>query len=357
VHGGDARLPADYFDGRSARAQPARVQHERGQLVISFDGGERRVPLAQVQWPERQRHGARIAHFAAASGGGSLQCDDSAAWDAFVRGLPASSARDGLVVRAQQSWRGVLAAVLLLVVLLAAGYLWGVPLAARGVVAALPLEADATVGRVALQSVEGRWLKPSQLPAEHKARLAAAFARMVAAAYPDVATRPAYDLRFHASTIGPNAFALPGGTIVLTDELVALLPGRDDAVLGVLAHELGHVRARHGMRLVVQVSLLGAATSAALGDFSSVLAGVPALLGQMAYSRDAEREADAESVRMMKAAGLSPLAMVEFFERARAWRESEEGRRKGAGFDIGIAFSSHPADAERIAFFRDAAVR
>jgi Zn-dependent protease with chaperone function len=347
-----ASLSADYFDGRSARARPARVRHERGELVIAFDDGERRVPLTQVQWPERQRHGARIAHFSAESGGGSLQSNDAAAWDAFVRTLPA--ARDGLVVRAQQSWRGVIVAVVLLVALLAAGYRWGVPLAAQGVVAVIPLEADAAVGRIALQSVEGRWLKPSQLPAEHRARLASAFERMVAAAFPDSASRPSYDLRFHAGTIGPNAFALPGGTIVLTDELVALLPERDDAVLGVLAHELGHVRARHGMRLVVQVSLLGAATSVALGDFSAVLASVPALLGQMAYSRDAEREADAESVRLMKAAGLSPLAMVAFFERVRAWRDSDEGRRKGADFDPGIAFSSHPADEERIAFFRNA---
>jgi Zn-dependent protease with chaperone function len=348
-----ALLAADYFDGRSARARPARVHLERGELVIAFDGGERRVPLTQVQWSERQRHGARIAHFTAAGGGGSLQCDDSASWDAFVRALPA--AREGLVVRAQQSWRGVLVAVVLLVAVLAAGYRWGVPLAARGVVAVIPLEADAAVGRVALQSVEGRWLKPSQLASEHRARLAAAFERMVAAAFPDPASRPSYDLRFHASTIGPNAFALPGGTIVLTDELVTLLPDGDDAVLGVLAHELGHVRARHGMRLVVQVSLLGAATSAALGDFSGVLASVPALLGQMAYSRNAEREADAESVRLLKAAGLSPLAMVAFFERARVWRDSDEGRRKGADIDPGIAFSSHPADEERIAFFRDAA--
>jgi Zn-dependent protease with chaperone function len=350
--GDAASLAADYFDGRSARARPARVRHEHGEVVIAFDDGERRVPLAQVQWPERQRHGARIAHIAAASGGGSLQSNDAAAWDAFVRDLP--RAREGLVVRAQQSWRGVLVAVLLLVGLVAGGYHWGVPLAARAVVAVMPLDADVAVGRVALQSVEGRWLKPSQLSVEHRARLAAAFARMVAAAFPDPASRPAYDLRFHASTIGPNAFALPGGTIVLTDELVALLPERDDAVLGVLAHELGHVRARHGMRLVVQVSLLGAATSAALGDFSAVLASVPALLGQMAYSRDAEREADAESVRLMKAAGLSPLAMVEFFERARAWRDSDEGRRRGAGIDVGIAFSSHPADEERIAFFKNA---
>jgi Zn-dependent protease with chaperone function len=308
-----------------------------------------------VQWPERQRHGARVAHFAPHTGGGSLHGDDALSWDAFVRDLPpAARARESWVVRVQQSWRGTFVAAALLVAVGVAGYLWGVPLAARGVLAVTPPEADAAVGRLALEGVEGRWLQPSKVAVADRERLASAFARLVEAAFPDPRTRPVYALRFHASRIGPNAFALPGGTIVITDELLQLMQGRDDAVLGVLAHELGHVRARHGMRMLVQVSLIGAATSVALGDFSSVLAGVPALLGQMAYSRDAEREADAESVRLLRAAGLSPVVMVEFFERARAWRSGPEGRRLGADADLGIAFSSHPADAERIAFFRDA---
>lgn len=350
------RVEVDYFDGRSARPQRARVSADGGELRIEFTGGERRVPLADVQWPERQRHSPRIAHFAPRAGGGSLHGDDTLAWDAFVRTLPAAArARESWVVRVQQSWRGTLVAAALVVAVGVAGYLWGVPLAARGVLAVTPLEADATVGRLALEGVEGRWLQPSAVAPADRERLVSAFARLVDAAFPEPRTRPVYELRFHASRIGPNAFALPGGTIVVTDELLQLMEGRDDAVLGVLAHELGHVRARHGMRMLLQVSLIGAATSAALGDFSSVLAGVPALLGQMAYSRDAEREADAESVRLLRAAGLSPAVMVEFFERARAWRAGPEGRRLGAGADLGIAFSSHPADAERIDYFRNAA--
>ena len=346
-------VEVDYFDGRSSRARRARLRLDDGELLIAFEGGERRVAPTDVQWPERQRHGSRVAHIEPRAGGGSLHCDAAAAWDAFVASLP--RAHESLVVRAQQSWRGVAVAAVLLLAVAVGGYLWGVPLAARGVVALLPASADAAIGQVALDSVQGRWLKPTAAASEDRARLAAAFARMVEASFPDSSTRPAYELRFHASRIGPNAFALPGGTIVVTDELLALLNGRDDAVLGVLAHELGHVQARHGMRLLVQVSLIGTATSLALGDFSTVLAAVPALLGQMAYSRDAERQADAQAVRMMKAAGLSPAAMVEFFERARKWQLSDEGRKMGANVDLGIAFSSHPADAERIATFRDAA--
>jgi Zn-dependent protease with chaperone function len=179
-------------------------------------------------------------------------------------------------------------------------------------------------------------------------------------------------LHFHAAPrLGANAFALPGGIIVLTDELLQRLPD-DEVVLGVLAHELGHVRQRHGMRMLVQTTLLGAATSVAFGDFSTLLAGAPALLGQLAYSRDFERDADAEAISMLRANGISPLVMIELFEaiarpstksaeaaasappsdRAASNGEAAPERRSS---DLGIAFSSHPADQERIARFRAAA--
>ena len=82
-----------------------------------------------------------------------------------------------------------------------------------------------------------------------------------------------------------------------------------------------------------------------------MLAGVPALLGQMAYSRDVEREADPESSAVLRAAGLSPEVMVELFERARS------GWAAGATTPTGIALAWHPADAERVALFREAARR
>src|SRR4030095_10063794 len=116
------------------------------------------------------------------------------------------------------------------------------------------------------------------------------------------------------SRIGPNAFALPGGTIILTDDLVKRV-GADEAVLiGVLGHELGHLRHRHGMRMLIEVGALGAIASVLVGDFSTLLASMPVWLGQAAYSRDAEREADAEAVRVLRASGASPAVMVGFFE-------------------------------------------
>ena len=355
-----APLAANYFDGVSARAQRVQLRIQAGVMLVDGDGVALRLPLGQVQWPERTRHGARVAHFRS---GGSVQALAASAWDAWARDVGIS---ESAVVKAQQSWRGVLLAVLLLLAFAAAGYQWGVPWLARSALAALPASADRAIGDAALRSFDDVLLLPSAVPAARQQQVREALAQAVARTDP-AGQRPAYELRFHTSPkrgegpgtktrLGPNAFALPGGLIVVTDDMLALLQGRDDVLIGVLGHELGHVRRRHGMRMLVQATLIGTAAGLAWGDFSSVLAAAPALLGQSAYSRDFEREADDDAVALLRANGISPAVMVELFERLGASRAPASADTKG-GFDLGIALASHPADAERMQRFRDAAAR
>jgi predicted Zn-dependent protease len=336
-----AFIACDYFDGLSARPRPVRLQLESGWLVIAGEQSTTRVKLADVQWPERRRHGPRVTHL---RGGGSLHCADAAGWDLW---LQAQGRRESWVVKAQQSWRATLAAALALLAVCAALYVWGLPLAARGTLAFVPPSVDAQLGQTALQAMRDRGLlSASAVPPVQQQRLAAALQSALARTYG--AQAPPVTLHFHKSRIGPNAFALPGGQVVVTDELVTLLEGRDELLLGVLAHEAGHLLHRHGMRALVQTTLLSSITALAFGDFSNVLAGAPALLGHMAYSRDFEREADAEAIRVLRTNGQSPLAMVTVFERLQAEREKHGG-------GPGIALASHPADAERIGRFRAAA--
>ena len=397
-----ALLPAEYFDGISARARRVRLHVAHGHLHIEPDeahaaapaGPVLRLPLAEVRWPERTRHGGRVAHFNA---GGSVRAFDAAAWDAWLR---AAGIKESGVVAAQQSWRRTAAAVLLLLALAAAGFQWGVPWLARAVLAAVPASADRAIGDAALRSFDAVLLLPSSVPATRQQAVREAFAQAVARTYP-AGRRPVWELHFHTSPrlgmgtgtdakapkaasapnasnpqnaantanpagppktrLGPNAFALPGGAIVVTDEMLQLLTGRDDVLTGVLGHELGHVRRRHGMRLLVQATLIGTASSIAWGDFSAVLAAAPALLGQSAYSRDFEREADDDAITLLRANGLSPAVMVELFERLAASRPAAGGTDKsadkGSAFDLGIALASHPADAERMQRFKAAAGR
>ena len=348
-HSAPARLTALYFDGRTAQGHAVSLQLLGNQLQITGTDIHRSVPAADVQGPERTRHGKRLAHL---KDGGSLQCADIAAWDAWYSH---AGLREPLVVTLQQSWRWVIGSVLVLVVMAVAVNAWGLPWLARGIVALTPLSVDASLGENTLSAIDQTLMSPSELPAAAQAQLRNTMAQLL----PSVprGALPAYNLVFRKSRIGPNALALPGGTLIMTDDMVALVDGDEKILTAVLAHELGHVHHRHGLRMLVQATVLGALGAVVLGDFSTVLAAVPALLGQAHYSRQAEHEADVYAVRLLKAAGISPSVMLTLFDKMAQQRKAKapSGTPSNEGANwIGIAFASHPSDAERIAFFRAA---
>lgn len=345
-----ATLPAHYFDGTSARAHAVTLQLQGETLHIQGEGIDRSINLREVQWPERTRHGTRLAHFA---GGGSVRSEDAAAWDAWRRD---SGHTDSLVVRLQQSWRGVLASALALLAVVVALQQWGIPWAARAVVAATPRSVDRSLGEAALAAMDQHLMHPSALAAPEQNRIRQALTQALSAL--PSGTLPTWQLVFRHSNIGPNAFALPGGTLVLTDELVELVGHDTQVITAVLAHEMGHVRHRHGVRMLVQATVLGGLGAVFLGDFNTLLASVPVLLGQASYSRDAEREADAEAVRILRAAAISPAVMVTLFDKLaeQTQRAAQgEGSAGRAGAWLGIAFASHPAEADRVRFFKETA--
>lgn len=367
-------LAVRYFDGRSSRAQEVRARLADGRLYVIGPEVNRVLEARQVQWPERTRRGPRIALL---SDGGSIQSADTAAWDAWVR---SGGRSESVVVRLQQSWRGVVASLVALVALTAAGYVWGLPWAAKVVADRIPEGIETQVGEAVLEQVEG-FVKPSKLSAQEQQAIEQAWqqvlrAHTAAQAARGVTVRPSRLLIRDSEDIGPNALALPGGTMLLTDDMARLLQNDTKVIAGILAHELGHVQHRHGMRMLVQVGVLGFVTSALWGDYSGILAGVPLWLGQAHYSREAEREADAYSVMALRDAGVSPVVMVTLFERIQLFRRcgdallkpapsgsapvcKQESREQAeedeeSGF-WGLGFASHPADEDRMAFFREAA--
>lgn len=368
-------LDAEYFDGRSGRARPVRLRIEQQHLIVhelDLDAVERRYPLRQVQWPERTRHGQRQAQL---PDGGLVSARAPGEWDAWL----ASAARGhdlggGLAARWFSSWRRSLIAVAVVVALGGATWHWGVPVAGDQVARLLPASMEQSIGDESMSQLDDAFLKPSELSAEQQGLWRERFAAMVAS-QPGEATTYRLHFRNTGTALGPNAFALPGGHIVVTDELIKLLGDQPDAVLGVLAHELGHVRERHGMRLAMRASLSGALVGFAIGDFSSLLAAGPAALMNASYSRDFERAADAQAKRLLIDSGRSPRAMLTLFERIDTWRATRAEQAKvkaeadrasaprridkeigdqaktGAGELLRIAFNSHPADEERIRFF------
>jgi predicted Zn-dependent protease len=152
-------------------------------------------------------------------------------------------------------------------------------------------------------------------------------------------------LRIRKSSIGPNAFALPGNLVVLTDELVTLVDGDPQTISGVLAHELGHLKHQHGLRSVVHGTALTILGSALIGDYSSALAAIPAALGHLNYSRHFEFEADAYSRDVLCDAHIDPAKTALFFEKAAATQGNVEEL-------IPNYLRSHPVSENRAAYFR-----
>ncbi|MRW85129.1 M48 family metalloprotease [Pseudoduganella sp. FT26W] len=330
-------VAARYFDGRSSRLQHVTLSVEAGHAVLRGDA-ERREPLHALRVSERSRGAARKVTFA---DGAYLEVDDH---EAFARLLHETGHRDSLVVRLQQSWRAVLAAAAATVALLWLGYLYLLPALATGMAAALPAGVERQLGAGVLALMDQRLLVPTTLSPQRQAELTGRFRSL----QPPRGGAPGWRLLFRSSRIGPNAFALPSGDIVLTDQMVQLL-NNDTAVLAVLAHELGHLHEHHGMRRLIQGSVVTAVSGLVFGDMSALMATAPALLLDMKYSRDAEQDADDYAVAMMLHNGLGVQPLVDVFSRLQQLEQQRGG-------DMGY-LSSHPPSSERLARLRAAAAR
>ena len=131
----------------------------------------------------------------------------------------------------------------------------------------------------------------------------------------------------------------------MTDALVKLA-GHDDQLSAVLAHEIGHVRHRHGLRLGLQAAGLAALTAVVLGDIASVAnlaVALPTAILQSGYTRAFETEADDYAFQRLKEVGISPQA---FADMMRVFQKQREGRPpRGEAADY---FSTHPATQSRI---------
>ena len=127
-----------------------------------------------------------------------------------------------------------------------------------------------------------------------------------------------YRLHFRASkALGANAFALPDGAIVVTDDLVPLLAEKKDALLAVLLHETGHVEHQHGLKLVTRSAITGIFFAIFFGDIEGageLVIGASSSLLDSAFSRDMEREADAYAIEKLAALGKSPEAFADAME-------------------------------------------
>jgi predicted Zn-dependent protease len=136
-----------------------------------------------------------------------------------------------------------------------------------------------------------------------------------------------------------NAFALPGGVVLLTRGLLEEAESADE-VAGVLAHELAHVEHRHALSHMLRSALLAGSWAATFGDYSGMMIVDPKTAYDTAtlkYSREAEAEADEGALRTLTQRHISSRGLVDFLNR--------NGKLETRGISW---LSSHPSSADRI---------
>jgi Zn-dependent protease with chaperone function len=273
-------------------------------------------------------------------GGGRLETD----FQELERYMPAKASNGfwALVHYAENHFAFIVLALLGTLFASYALVRYGVPFAAKYAAMATPPGIEKDLGKQTLYVLDNDklgYFKPTKLPQNKQAAIQTALTAMCKKAQ----NCPEYQLNFRSSPdIGANAFALPGGYIVVTDELVALANTSKnlDEVTAVLAHELGHVKERHAMRQTLQGSVAGLIIIAITGDVSSIAAGLPALIVNMSYTRELETEADQYALATLKAACIPPIAFSTILSKLQSSHSD--------GLNLPEMISSHPDTKSRV---------
>ena len=337
-----SQLPALWYDGQTARARevvvdqpaPGVLRVSEGEAVTCFDVASLRLSPRLGELPRQL----------ALPGAGHLEIGHSPLLDQW---LPRRGRVEAFADWLERRRMAVLGSAAAMVLGVWAFFQLGLPWMANELAPLVPPAMERTISKQALALLDAGQLKPSNLPAERREALRLRFHEITRGLPRADGLR--LDFR-DARLLGPNAFVLPDGQVVMTDQLVALAED-DDELLAVLAHEAGHHEHRHGMRRALESSAVVVVAGFLFGDLSgtaSLSVSIPVLLLESGFSRQHEREADRFAFALLERNGISPDAFARVMERL--------SEHHGGGEDGALGYlSSHPPDGERIEAARRAA--
>ena len=220
----------------------------------------------------------------------------------------------------------------------------GLPKAATALVPWIPVSVEESIGKQSMEVFDRTLLSDSELSPQLQQSIRSQW--QTAVEQLQLSSGYQYQLHFRASKrLGANAFALPGGYLTITDELVKRLEQQPDAILAVLLHEVGHVEHRHGMKLAAQATASTIVMSVLFSDLEGIteaVLGTGTSLVQSAFSRDMERQADYFSTQSLLKLNKSPQAFAE------AMQALTKGQPKEQLLPWLEYLNSHPNTKERI---------
>ncbi|MNX52770.1 TPR repeat-containing protein YfgC precursor [compost metagenome] len=330
------------FQAGAAAHRPATLAQQPDGFLRMDDGATRQtLPPRSLRWSSRIGMTARRAVL---PDGSVFETTDNDRVDVLDRSQGRRGT--GILHRLEQLRTHWLALIAVTVLIFFASLRWTIPWLGDRAAMLVPHATETHIGASSLKTLDRLFLHPSTLPASTRKGIQSVFDELAVHS-----NAPAGTLRLvfrrGGHLIGANALALPGGQIVVTDELAELAQS-PDTLAGVLAHEIGHVEHRHGIRRLGRLAGLSAVAMLMTGDTSSLthdIGGVGAALLDLAYSRGFEREADARGIALMREAGRDPESLAVLLELL--------GELASNGEEPSW-LSSHPGTQERVRMIRQA---
>ncbi|ODR89730.1 M48 family metallopeptidase [Sinorhizobium alkalisoli] len=326
----------EWHPAGSSRSVPCRLV-EDGERLVVCDQTQSELAGGSLSSLEISARVGRIPRRITFPDGSLFETGENDAVDRFL--ARAGRGRQGIIHWLEQFHPRLIAFVATTILLGALVYRIALPALVEVAVAVTPPIVPQIMSASTLETMDRTVLGPSKLNEALRGRVLDGFRRIAALSQGGEA---AYALNFReGGPVGPNAFALPDGTLILTDELVELAGGDIEMIVGVLAHEIGHVEHKHSLRQFYRAAGVAGLVMLIAGDIGSgaedVLVQGSGLLA-LSYSRAAEAEADRHSVALMIRAGFDPTAIARFFELL----ETKLHDRSETSI-----FSTHPGTSER----------
>jgi Zn-dependent protease with chaperone function len=300
-------ISAQWFDGKSARRTPVAIKISGLTIAIVDEANNvlAHVPRDLVRVSERIANTPYRLEF---PDGALAVTSDHAAVE---RSFKLNPGAHWLAKMERNSW-AVVAAMLGLFVALYFAYDYFIPKIASAVAERIPRETETSLGDATVKSLDGFMFKKTEIDANQQAKIRTEFDRLAKAA--NMSEHVTLEFR----RMAPNALAIPGGTIVVTDGLVGLFKGDERLIGAVLAHEIGHIYHRHSLKHLLEGSASALIVGALVGDVSGVSALVttaPVILSSLAYTRESEAEADRYAFALLRSAGRSTIDFADAMRR------------------------------------------
>ena len=217
-----------------------------------------------------------------------------------------------------------------------------------------PHKWEQKIGESTYKTLSSTILEKSEIPEKRKADLREKSQKVFK--YSNLYKNP--EIKFNKSNIlGPNALALPGGPIIITDDLVKLLKD-DELILAVIAHEIAHIKERHSLQQIVEVAGLSSIAWMIFGLDESILEEIVFIginVWSLKKSRDLEKDADIIALKLLEKSGMSKNSFILAIEKLTKHYCIETKLEKSVCISEVKSgwLSTHPTGTERIEYLKE----